>query len=102
MKMMMNDSNRPTQQAESQPESDSKPPDPVQRTGAHLPPTIWWQLDQADLHRRWAHKLSKNKIGPAIFIQPGIALADQDVALTKAESLKWNVRQHIAEPGSGR
>ncbi len=102
MKMMMNDSNRPTQQAESQPETDSKPPDPVQRTGAHLPPAILWQLDQADLHRSWAYKLSENKIATTIFIQPGIALNDQEIALTKAESLGWNVRQSTAMPGSGR
>lgn len=102
MKMMMNDSNTPTQRAESQPESDSKPPEPVQRTGAHLPAVLTWPLDQTDLHRSWARKLSKNKIDPTIFIQPGIALADRDVALIKAEPLKWNVRQRKAEPGSGR
>ncbi len=100
--MMMNDSNRPTQQAESQPESDSKPPDPVQRTGAHLPSAILWQLDQADLHRSWAYILSANKIALPIFIQPGIALDDQDVALLNAESWGWNARQSTAKPGSGR
>jgi len=99
---MMNVSNTPTQRAESQPETDSKPPDPAQRSDRYLSAVAFWQLEQAHLHRSWANKLSENKIETSIFIQPGIALDNQDVALTEMACLGGMLRQCIAEPGSGR
>jgi hypothetical protein len=98
--MMMNVSHTLTKRAESQPEPDSKPPDPAQRTGAQLPAVVDWQLDQADMRRSWAYKLSVNKVGATTFIEPGIAMNHR--APTCVQRMVWHVRQATAKPGSGR
>lgn len=61
----MNGSNRPTQLAESQPEPDSKPPDPVQ----HTRPCTVHAMQGNDTHQEWALHLSTNKMAQVIFIR---------------------------------
>ena len=98
----MNVSHTLTQRAESQPEPDSKPPDPAHRTRAHLPAAVPWQLGSAHMRRSWAYKLSVNKVVSATFIQPGIAIDGHQTTPTHAWRMVWHVQRQLAKPGSGR
>ena len=66
---MMNGSNSPTQLADSQPEPDSKPPDPGQRTGPHA------AVEEQSVIV-WVPQLSTNKTAAPVFIALGLATPD--------------------------